>query len=222
MAGRRPTCSRPACSWPDCGPGSALNQMQVKVGIHEAKVERIAPGTEARIELQDTYLDGEVLSVASIAKPPGWWTGNVVKYDTIIGVDSQSSLKPGMSATVELFLARYNDVLMIPVAAVVEQEDGFFCWVKTGDGTQRRGLELGDSDDQFIIVNSGLKEGDEVVLNPIAYVDEARVEALKPKRSEKPVEAMSAKPDSRQPGPGKPTGASAPTKGRADGKQQHS
>jgi hypothetical protein len=32
----------------------------------------------------------------------------------------------------------------------------------------------------FIIVESGLKEGDEVVLNPLAYIDETQDEALKP------------------------------------------
>ncbi len=139
-----------------------------------------------------TYLEGEVLSVASIAKPAGWWTGNVVKYDTIIKVDSQSGLKPGMSTTVELFLAEHKNVLTIPVAAVVEQTDGFYCWVKAGENTQRRRLELGDSNDQFIVVNSGLAEGDEVVLNPIDLIDEAQAEALKPRRDRKEADESKA------------------------------
>ena len=31
----------------------------------------------------------------------------------------------------------------------------------------------------FSVVTSGLREGDEVILNPLAYVDEAKEEALK-------------------------------------------
>ena len=65
-----------------------LKQMQVKVGIHESKVDRVSIGMDARIELQDSYIDGEVDSIASITKPTGWWNGNVVKYDTVIKVDA--------------------------------------------------------------------------------------------------------------------------------------
>ena len=70
-------------------------------------------------------------------------------------------------------MARHEDVLTIPVAAVVETDEGDFCWVKTAEGAQRRSLQLGDSNDVFIVVEAGLKEGDEVVLNPTAFLEEA-------------------------------------------------
>jgi multidrug efflux pump subunit AcrA (membrane-fusion protein) len=92
-----------------------------------------------------------------------------VKYDTIIELPSVKGLRPGMSAEVEVLIARYEDVLRIPVAAVVETEEGNFCWVKTPQGAQRRMLGLGDSNDVFTVVEKGLKEGDQVVLNPLAF-----------------------------------------------------
>ena len=157
-----------------------LDNMQVKVGIHESKVDRLKVGMPCEIELQDAKLDGEVLSVASITRPAGWWTGNAVKYDTIIKLESRDGLKPGMSAAVEIFLATHRDVLKIPVAAVLELQDGFHCWVENGQGIQQRKLELGDSNGQFIVAKSGLKDGDRVVLNPLAFVEEAQLKALKP------------------------------------------
>jgi multidrug efflux pump subunit AcrA (membrane-fusion protein) len=146
-----------------------LSQMQVKVGIHESFVDSIKPGLSARVTLPDKILDGSVSSVASVTKPAGWWTGNEVKYDTIIELPSVKGLRPGMSAEVEVLIARYEDVLRIPVAAVVETEEGNFCWVKTPQGAQRRMLGLGDSNDVFTVVEKGLKEGDQVVLNPLAF-----------------------------------------------------
>ncbi len=157
-----------------------LTKMQVKVGIHESKVDRIKPGMPAKVELQDVTIEGTVSSVASVTRPAGWWTGNVVKYDTIIDLAHHEGLKPGMSADVEVIFARHENVLTIPVAAVVEQEGDFLCWVKTVQGIRKRTLRLGDSDDQFIVVEAGLQEGDEVILNPIAFVDEAQSGALKP------------------------------------------
>lgn len=154
-----------------------LEKMQVKVGIHESIVDRVQPGQKAIVTLPDRTLEAEVTKVATVTKPAGWWTGNVVKYDTIIALPADAGLKPGMSAEVEVILAVHEDVVTVPVAAVVETEKGSFCWVKTPQGTSRRLLKLGDSNDVFIVVEAGLAEGDEVVLNPTALVEEARKDA---------------------------------------------
>jgi hypothetical protein len=67
---------------------------------------------------------------------------------------------------------------LIPVAAVVETEDGVFCWVEGELEPEKRLIELGDSNDVFIEVLAGLKEGEEVILNPTALLEEAEEDAL--------------------------------------------
>ena len=96
-----------------------------------------------------------------------------MKYDTIVELPDVGGLKPGMTAEVKVIIAEHTDVVKIPVAAVVQTEEGDFCWVQTDEETQKRPLTLGDSNDVFIVVKQGLKEGDEVVLNPIAMLKEA-------------------------------------------------
>jgi multidrug efflux pump subunit AcrA (membrane-fusion protein) len=157
-----------------------LSQMQVKVGIHESVVERLKPGMAATIMLPDKTLGGKVSYVSPVTRPAGWWTGNVVKYDTIVELPSVGGLKPGMSAEVEVIMDRRRNVPIIPASAVVETAEGDVCWVKTAEGVTRRSLRLGDTDDTFIVVQAGVKEGDEVVLNPLDSVEEAQNEALKP------------------------------------------
>ncbi len=158
-----------------------LNKMQVKVGIHESLIDRIKPGLKALISLPDEQIEGEVLSVASVARPAGWWTGNVVKYDTIISLpEGQLGLKPGMSAEVEVIIAALENVVKIPVTAVLQTNTETLCWIKQANGsTKRRVIEIGDSDDVYIAVTEGLDDGEEVVLNPVAYIKEAQVEAMK-------------------------------------------
>ena len=160
-----------------------LSKMQVKVGIHEAIIDRLREGLSARVTLPDKALDGTVSSVASVTRPAGWWTGNEVKYDTLIQLPSVKGLRPGMSAEVEVIIARYQDVLKIPVAAIVESEDAHYCWLKTVDGAQRRPIVLGDSNDVFTIVEQGLKEGDEVVLNPLAFEATQRTATTPPEEA---------------------------------------
>ncbi|MBC8352808.1 MAG: HlyD family efflux transporter periplasmic adaptor subunit [Planctomycetes bacterium] len=166
-----------------------LTKMQVKVGIHESIIDRVRPGLKALVTLPDRTLEATVSTVASVTRPAGWWTGNVVKYDTIIELPEDEGLKPGMSAEVEVVMAVHEDVLTIPVAAVVETDKGDFCWVKTIEGVARRSLQLGDSNDVFIVVGAGLKEGEEVVLNPTAFVEEAQTDALRTLKETKPAAA---------------------------------
>ena len=169
-----------------------LTQMQVKLGVHESVIGRMHTGLEAKVKLADRTLHARVSSVADVTTPGGWWTGNVVKYDCTVRLPSEDGLKPGMSAEVEITLAHHKDVLTIPVAAVLDLEDGQYCWVKTEDGPERRTLELGDTNDIHVIVEKGLVEGDEVILNPTAFVKEAESEALQPVDGSMPAETSSA------------------------------
>jgi HlyD family secretion protein len=154
-----------------------LTKMQVKVGIHESKVHRIRVGMHATVRLQEETLEGEVDEIAEVTRPAGWWTGNMVKYDTTIKIQSRPGLKPGMSVVVDVVLGEHVDVLTIPVASIVQIGEQYLCWVKTAEGVNRRPIQLGDTNDEFTIVTAGLKEGDEVVLNPTAFVDDAQVVA---------------------------------------------
>ena len=166
-----------------------LQQMQAKFGVHESKVDRVAPGMRAQMRLKDEDVGGEVISVASMTKPTGWWTGNMVKYDTVVKLEERPGLKPGMTGAVEVFLERYDDVLLAPVAAIVEQGGEHWCWVESDDGPVKTVVTIGETDDQFMIVESGLSEGDAVVLNPLDLIDEAQRDALQPPASDAPEES---------------------------------
>lgn len=172
-----------------------LSKMQVRVGIHESVVDRIKPGLAARITLPDKTLDGQVFSVAAVTRPAGWWTGNVVKYDTIIKLPSTPGLKPGMSTEVELIIDRHENVLTIPVTAVVETTRGAFCWIVTTNGATKRFLQLGETDDNFAVVEAGLQEADEIVLDPLASIVEAQALALEALDETKPREPNSPESD---------------------------
>ena len=134
----------------------------------------------AKVQLQGLTLEGSVGEIAEVTRPAGWWTGNVVKYDTIIKLEPHSGLKPGMSAIVDVVLAKHDDVLTIPVAAIVDSDGGFYCWVQSTEGVKQRVIKLGDSNDEFTVVLDGLTEGEQVILNPLAFIAEAQALAIQP------------------------------------------
>lgn len=156
-----------------------LTKMQVKVGVHESIVDRVEPGQRAIVTLPGQVLEGKVAEVAEVTRPAGWWTGNVVKYDTIVELPNVPGLKPGMSAEVEIILTEQANTLMVPVAAIVETEAEHLCWIQSGKETKRRVLKLGESNDAFVEVLQGLQENDQVVLNPLSLIPEAQEAAIK-------------------------------------------
>jgi len=142
-------------------------------------------GLPVTVALPDQTLEAKVSSVASVTRPAAWWTGNMVKYDTIIDLPIVEGLRPGMTAAVKVVVAEHKDVLMVPVAAIVEAENGHLCWVKTSKGIQPRSLELGDSNDEFTIVLGGLNEGDKVLLNPQGHTKDTQPGTSPPTKNAK-------------------------------------
>lgn len=152
-----------------------LSQMQVKVSVHESKVESLARGMRARIVIQGKEFQGEVASVANQPEPTSFFSATVKEYATIVRINGEAQgLRPGMTAEVEILVANLRNVLTLPVAAILEQRGTFNCWVRKGTEAERRPLVLGMSNDQFVEIKDGVAEGDEVLLNPRASVREAR------------------------------------------------
>jgi len=174
-----------------------LSRMQIKVGIHEEMIERITEGLPATVILPDMTLDAKISSVATVTRPAAWWTGNMVKYDTIIELPSTHGLRPGMTAVVKVVVAEHKDVLSVPVAAVVEAENGHLCWVQTATGIQPRSLELGDSNDEFIVVLGGLNEGDKVLLNPRGHVEDGQADSPNSSRTRPDISPPAGKSKSK-------------------------
>jgi RND family efflux transporter MFP subunit len=149
-----------------------LGRMQVKVHIHESVVKKVKPGQKADI-LVDAYPDrvlhGTVESVATLAHSRGYWDERAVKeYVTIVKIDDlpvDAGLKPGMTAEVTIHVKHLNDVLTVPVQAVTERAGGHCCYVVGPNGVERREVTVGENNDKFVEVKSGLEESERVALD---------------------------------------------------------
>jgi len=152
-----------------------LNQMQVKCTVHESKVDSLQRGMRARVRIQAQDFQGTVTSVSNQAEPSNWFSGTVKEYGTVVSIDSDpQGLRPGMTAAVEILVAHMKDVLSVPVQAVVERGGKFYCWVAASTGYEKRPVLLGVANNTRIEIKDGLAEGDTVLLNPRAVVEEAR------------------------------------------------
>ncbi len=145
-----------------------MSKMAVKVKIHESYIKKIKKGQKARITADafpDKVLTGEVTKVGVLPDTQWRWMNPDLKvYLTTITLDeTQDWVKPGMSAKVEIQVDKIANCLYVPVQAVWPDGDKQVCYL-AGSKPERREVKVGDFNDEFIEVKSGLREGDLVLL----------------------------------------------------------
>jgi HlyD family secretion protein len=151
-----------------------LDHMLVNTKVHEALVSRVHKGQPAYVRVDsfpDQPLRSHVDSVATIASSADFLSADVKVYTTKIAIDKTiDGLKPGMSSEVTITIGDALDhVLTVPIEAIIgsaEMGKTRKCYVITGEGPKEREVVVGMSNDRMAEVREGLKEGDEVVLNP--------------------------------------------------------
>jgi RND family efflux transporter MFP subunit len=190
-------------------------QMQVKAKINEARINLVEPGMEAKIHL-DAFLEqefeGEVKEVSEYPAPTSWYSANVKEYETIISINNPpEDLRPGFTAEVQIRVARVPDVLQVPVQAVFEHGGKHYCVLGGGQEGEweAREVQIGPTNDKQVVIEEGLKEGEEVVLNSRAHLDEVDLPELP-----KTTQTAKAEGSSRAAGGG-PRGAAPPKPGAA-------
>jgi HlyD family secretion protein len=191
-----------------------LNNMEVEVDVNENDIVKIAIGDAAKVEV-DAYLkkefQGIVTSIsnsASATLSADQVTNFKVKVrilkesyqDLMVGKPTSfSPFRPGMTATVDIITTRKENVIAIPISAVVmrtdttssrkeliiegensdnsdetpevKNEKRYECvFVKVGDKVKLRIVTTGIQDDTYIEVLSGLKKGETIVTGPYTTV----------------------------------------------------
>ncbi len=182
-----------------------MTQMAVKVKIHESSIKKIMKSQKARIKL-DSYLEqeltGEVIKVNVIPDSSSRWMNPDMKlYPAMVSIDGTHDwLKPGMSARVEILVEQLEDVVYVPIQAVSSENGQRVCYVIDTLGRQeRRVVETGEFNNEFIEVKSGLQEGEQVLLRAPQGQPEAAKEGGKELGAEK--KEGEGKPAGERPAP---------------------
>ncbi|HUY91613.1 MAG TPA: HlyD family efflux transporter periplasmic adaptor subunit [Pirellulales bacterium] len=148
-----------------------LEEMQVKALVHESQLFQMHSGLKARVRVQDHEFNGTVETLANQPERMKHSQSHIKYFAAIVRIDeSASHLRPGQTAETEILLARRNDVLTVPVTAVVQQGNDVFAWVQTGQSPERRPVSLGAVNDKLAEISAGLDEGDALISNPRAQL----------------------------------------------------
>jgi len=184
---------------------SDLSKMQVRCRVDEVDIPLVQAGQRARIYLQsdpDSPVPARVIRVAS--KGTKQQGRDLVTFETLLEVLSDDPrIKPAMTANVEIEVARREDVITVPVEAVVhrmrkdlpesivkefDQRQSSVkaservrqaqyikvLYVKNEDKAQVRLVDLGIADTYRVEIKSGIDIEDSIIVGPYRSLDQLK------------------------------------------------
>lgn len=162
-----------------------MSRICIKVKIHESYIKKVKKGQTAAITV-DAYperpLTGEVTQVAVLPDSENTWLNPDMKvYRTTVTIQGEHEwIRPGMSAKVEILVDELQDVVYVPLQTIKTLEDRKVCYVVSRGAVEEREVQVGQFNDEFIEIQEGLEEGDQVCLTTPPGMEEEPAEAEEP------------------------------------------
>ena len=161
-----------------CWPGFPLVQLpdlsalKAVVKINEVDISKILKGLKVEIKpdaFSDSVFTGTVNTVANLAVNKDDKSKIKVFPVEILINETNKNLLPGLTVSCRIIIDRIDDVLYIPLDALITEGDKTYVYKKTTSGYDKVKVETGENNSDYVIIHSGLGENDRVSLgNPFA------------------------------------------------------
>jgi HlyD family secretion protein len=145
---------------------SDLSRLFVLATVDESDIGGVIVGQKVEITA-DAFPGKEFEGVVNRISPQGVTSSNVVTFEVKIEVTSanKSLLKPQMTANVQIIEDTRQNVLTVPMLAVVHQHQRTYVSVQKPDNTSvDQDVVTGINDGENVEIVSGLNEGDQVLV----------------------------------------------------------
>ena len=142
---------------------SDLSHFKVEGEIADTYGDRVAAGGKAIVKIGSEKLEGTVSSVTPLSK------NGVISFTVQLLDDSHRRLRSGLKTDVYVMNAVKEDVMRLANASYYVGRGEYELFVRTSDNElQKRKVQLGDSNFEFVEVVSGLQPGDQVVVSDMS------------------------------------------------------
>lgn len=144
-----------------------LGLMQSRTYVNEVDIRKIKKGQKVNISL-DAYpekkLTGLVDAVANVGEQNPRSDAKVFEVNILIN-EKDTSLRPAMTTGNHILADKLKDVLYIPLESLHAQGDSLsYVFKKNGLSITKTPIKIGATNEDFVVVLSGLVEGEEVLL----------------------------------------------------------
>jgi RND family efflux transporter MFP subunit len=138
--------------------------------VDEIDVLSVVPGTPTQVTfdaLRGQIFEGTVSEVSSAAGNQSGVVTYPIKVQVV--VPEGVRLREGLTAVARIVLSEEKNVLLIPQQSLYGTFDQPTVRLMTNSGVEDRAVQLGNSDDMYVAVRSGLAEGDRVIMETAEF-----------------------------------------------------
>jgi HlyD family secretion protein len=177
-----------------------LNEMQVLANIDEADIGQVKEGQKVSFTV-DAFPNDVFSGIVTQVRLEATTTSNVVTYKVVIkAANPELKLKPGLTASVNIYTMEKPNVMTIPNKALNYSPTGKKVnktggnekqvWIQQPTGMKAVKILIGSTDATHTEVLSGLKAGDEIIIGEKAAMAmpgaEAKSEGASPFMPKRP------------------------------------
>ena len=151
------------------------SQLVVETRVREIDLHKLSANQRVRVcfdAYPDLQLPASVSLVGVLAQTDQERAGTKYFPVTVKLLAGDPRLRPGMSAQVDIEVAAVPQARLIPVDAVFEDGEGAYVVVLSRGVPQRKPIDVGPSNSDAAVVESGLELGERVLLvDPTRAID---------------------------------------------------
>jgi len=145
-----------------------MSSVVSEIYVKEIDISKIKVSDSVRVTfdaLEGTTIMGSIIDIARMGEDHKDFDMKVFKV--IIHLDhSDEGLKPAMTSNNDIVLANADNVISVPLNAVINEGGTKYVYLKTHGEIKKQEIQAGIENDESVLVVEGLNEGDLVLLEP--------------------------------------------------------
>lgn len=141
---------------------SDLSHFRIDGEIADSYGDRISTGNKVVVRIGSDELIGAVSNVTPLSK------NGVIQFSVQLDNDSHQRLRSGLKTDVYVMNAIKEEVMRIANGPYYTGQGSYELFVLNGNSLEKRKVQLGESNYEFVEVVSGLQPGDKVVVSDMS------------------------------------------------------
>ena len=139
-----------------------LSRFKVKGQIPDAYASKVTIGSRAVVTVGRKEFDGYVSNLTPLSE------NGVISFEVSLDTPSDPALHSGLKTDIHIIYGLVDDALRLPRGVYYSGPGEYELYVADGDELTARQVTLGDSNNRWVEVKSGLNPGEQVVISDMS------------------------------------------------------
>jgi HlyD family secretion protein len=145
-----------------------MSKVISEIYVKEIDISKIKVGDSVRVTfdaLAGIMIKGSINTIARVGEDHKDF--DMKAFKVIIHLDNTNQgLKPAMNSNNDIILANSDNVISVPLISVFKENGTKYVYLKTAESIRKQQIKTGFENEESVLVEEGLKEGDLVIMEP--------------------------------------------------------